>query len=636
MKINQLNPMNIFRLSIATLLITSFQSTLVAQGKAPTAVQDSMVALSPGQMQVGGYIGTRIDLCMAHRIAAQDADELVRPFYLRNESKFWQTEFWGKWVLSAITAYQYEENATLKQKIDRSLESIIASQSRDGYIGNYADTSRLQHWDIWGQKYTMLGLLACYDLTGKKNALRAAVKLADYLISVVGPGKVNIVKTGLYRGMPSCSVLEPIVLLYNRTKDPRYLKFAEYIVGQIETPEGPQLVEKALAGIPVGKRFPQAANWWSWNNGEKAYEMMSCYDGMLELYRVTGNSRYLKPVVLSARSIAETELTIAGGASSIECWYGGRQNQVRPSLLSMETCVTQTWMKLCHKLLTITGDPVYADYIETSYYNALLAAMTPDGSSFAKYSAMSGYRTLGEDQCGMKINCCIANGPRAIVQFPATAVMSGANSIFINLYAKSSANVKIASANVRIDQLTDYPKSDSVMITVSPDTRSLFTLNLRIPGWSAFSEVRVNGSKVYSKPGEYVRIFREWKKGDIVTLRFDLRGRVTRIDGYAAIQRGPVLLTRDSRFNSADFIDEEGVPMLGRNAGTMDEMKTGKPAGMWMAFKVPFQMGSNHELNDGKRLIPFTDFSSAGNDWQAATRLKTWIVEPLDPKKIKP
>jgi DUF1680 family protein len=111
-------------------------------------------------------------------------------------------------VLSAITAYQYGNNAALKQKIDHSVDGIIASQSADGYIGNYADTSRLKHWDIWGQKYTLLGLLAYYDLTGKKNALRAAVKLADYLMAVVGPGKVNIVKAGLYRGMPSCSVLE--------------------------------------------------------------------------------------------------------------------------------------------------------------------------------------------------------------------------------------------------------------------------------------------------------------------------------------------------------------------------------------------------------------------------------------------
>jgi DUF1680 family protein len=128
----------------------------------------------------------------------------------------------------------------------------------------------------------------------------------------------------------------------------------------------------------VGKRFPPAANWWSWNNGEKAYEMMSCYDGMLELYRVTGNPRYLKAVEASARSIAETEITVAGSASAVECWYEGGQNQVRPSLLAMETCVTQTWMKLCHKLLAITGNPVYADYMETLYYQCLACCYDPE------------------------------------------------------------------------------------------------------------------------------------------------------------------------------------------------------------------------------------------------------------------
>ena len=39
-----------------------------------------------------------------------------------------------------------------------------------------------------------------------------------------------------------------------------------------------------------------------------------------------------------------------------------------------ETCVTVTWMKLCHQLLRLTGDRVFADAIEQSFVNAYLGA----------------------------------------------------------------------------------------------------------------------------------------------------------------------------------------------------------------------------------------------------------------------
>ncbi len=87
-----------------------------------------------------------------------------------------------------------------------------------GYIGNYSDSSRFTEWDIWGTKYTLLGLLAYYDLTGDNTALTGSMRLADNLLTNIGPGKVNIVKTGNYRGMPSSSILEPMVLFISKDR----------------------------------------------------------------------------------------------------------------------------------------------------------------------------------------------------------------------------------------------------------------------------------------------------------------------------------------------------------------------------------------------------------------------------------
>ena len=92
--------------------------------------------------------------------------------------------------------------------IQGAVSGLLATQTPDGYISNYSKDAQLQHWDIWGRKYTLLGLLAYYDISSDSKVLDAAKKLADHLLTQVGPGKADIVKTGNYRGMPSSSILE--------------------------------------------------------------------------------------------------------------------------------------------------------------------------------------------------------------------------------------------------------------------------------------------------------------------------------------------------------------------------------------------------------------------------------------------
>ena len=148
---------------------------------------------------------------------------------------------------------------------------------------------------------------------------------------------------------------------------------------------------------------------------------MSCYEGLLELYRVTGKPEYKKAVENTWESIHETELNIAGSGSAMECWFGGKDYQTMAINHYQETCVTATWIKLSQQLLRLTGDAKYADAIEQTYYNALLGSMYADGSDWAKYSPLSGERLKGEQQCSMGINCCEASGPRGLFTLPLTA-----------------------------------------------------------------------------------------------------------------------------------------------------------------------------------------------------------------------
>ena len=139
-----------------------------------------------GDVRLKGYLGKRLDAMIANHVAGQDVDYITAPFMEKTERRrSWQTEFWGKWMHSAVPYERYLERGAsaaagstgLNERIGRGLERILASQEKSGYIGNYPDELRCgEGWDVWGMKYTMMGLLHYYDGergTGKR-ALEAA------------------------------------------------------------------------------------------------------------------------------------------------------------------------------------------------------------------------------------------------------------------------------------------------------------------------------------------------------------------------------------------------------------------------------------------------------------------------------
>lgn len=266
------------------------------------------VAQANKTIKIEDYVGGRIESCINNRVKSQDTKQLVEPFRHLTEGTRWQTEFIGKWMLGAIGSYRYNHDDELLQKIKDAAYDLMSTQREDGYMGNYQKSNRLTNWDIWGRKYTSLALLDYYRLTGDKKALKAVVKLIDGLIGELKESNTDIAATGLYRGMPSCSILEPVMYLYDCTKEKRYLDFAKGIAAAIEKPGSTQLVIKALEGVPVAHRFPFPSHWWSFENGHKAYEMMSCYVGLMELGKVTGEGKYLAAAEAAARNILDTEM----------------------------------------------------------------------------------------------------------------------------------------------------------------------------------------------------------------------------------------------------------------------------------------------------------------------------------------
>ena len=602
--------------------------------------------LSPaGSAQIKGIIGNKLDAAYQNRILAQDINRLVDPFKTRVEERCWQTEFWGKWFTSAVLAYRYRPEPKLKAILDEAVNGLIQTQTPDGYIGNYSTAKSLEQWDIWGRKYSMLGLIAYYDITKDNKSLTAAQKLADHLIKELGDKKVMIAFKGNHRGMAASSVMEPICQLYVRTGQKKYLDFAEEIVREWELPDGPQLLSKANNDVDVAKRFPKPKSWWGYEQGQKAYEMMSCYEGLLELYRLTGKPAYRKAVEKVWENIQQTEINVVGSGASAECWFGGKKLQTIPTKHYQETCVTATWIKLSQQLLRLTGEAKYADAIELAYYNALLGSMKPDGSSWTKYSPLAGIRQEGEDQCKMGTNCCIASGPRGLFTLPLTAVMQEKTGVLVNFFVEGTSHLQSPTGQaIEVIQQTTYPVEGQIRIKLALPKAETMTVKLRIPAWSKQNTLTVNGEVIMGiESGKYLTVNRLWKPTDEVVLSLDMRGRLIRVsepNQQVAIMRGPLVLSRDNRLGGVD-VDEIITPVADKDDYIKIELVEKEPNkseilaerdDIWLRFNVPFVVDGL----EGKPVnIMLCDYASAGNTWEQGSRFRVWLPQLYDPEKGK-
>ena len=96
-----------------------------------------------GSVRLKGYLGERLDAMIERHVCGADVDYITAPFMEKTETKgWWQTEFWGKWMHSAVPYLGYCGSEKLCASIDRGIDRMLASQEPNGYIGNYPDELR--------------------------------------------------------------------------------------------------------------------------------------------------------------------------------------------------------------------------------------------------------------------------------------------------------------------------------------------------------------------------------------------------------------------------------------------------------------------------------------------------------------
>src|SRR5262249_46793337 len=128
-----------------------------------------------------------------------------------------------------------------------------------------------------------------------------------------------------------------------------------------------------------------------------------------------------------------------------------------------ETCASVALAMWNHRLALLTGDAKYADVMERSLYNGILAGVSLDGKRFF-YVIPLETRGNHHRTAWFSCACCPPNETRALAQLGGYAYATGPDSIWVNLYIQGSAQMKVSGKPIKLDVQTDYPWEGDIRI----------------------------------------------------------------------------------------------------------------------------------------------------------------------------
>lgn len=557
------------------------------------------------KISIEGWLGERLKANTELRLHKVDEEALLAGFINRPGNHSWIGEHVGKFLEAACNAYDNQANPELKNQIDRTAQQLIATQLADGYMGTYDMDSHWTSWDVWSHRYDLMGLLRYYELTGFKPALTSSEKIGNLIMQTFGTekGQKDIVKAGGHVGMAATCILESMAELYRFSGDKKYLEYCYSLVKSFDNPGGPRIITT----LDSEGRVDKVAN-------AKAYEMMSNFLGIVKLYRLTNDEKFLKPIEVAWNDIVKSRLYITGTTSSFEHFQDDFVLPATDKDNMGEGCVTTTWVQLNYQLLCITGQMKYLDELERSVYNHLTGAENPQTGGVSYYTPLIGkkpYRTV--------ITCCMSSVPRGIAMIPLFANGKLNNNPAFLLYQPGTYSTLIGNQKMTFITKGDFLKNEKVVITVQENSKQQFPLEFRKPYWASEFTITVNGKKQSIAKEDLTTINRIWKKGDKIEIGFTMKTIV--LDGgksypnQVALQRGPQVMAFDQSLNNDLDINKFTV-----NTANIELLPTTYSLpNKWVGTEKFELKSSGENSNKNIILVPYADASQTGGV------ISTWI-----------
>ena len=469
----------------------------------------------------------------------------------------WSGEFAGKYITSAYYIYKMTGDTELYDYISRFIAELITYQDQNGYLGCYCKASQLtganshdphnpcQTWDSWAHYHIMYGLLMWYHETGRQEYFDVILRMAELFLVMYHRADKPLLDMGFSEA--NFAVYHLFALLYQETGNREYLAFARKIEKELTMEGGGNYINCALEGI----EFYQCP--------KPRWESLHFIMGIAQMYRATGEEKYLTAARQIVHSILKTDVHNTGGFSTEEQAVGNPYiNGV------IETCCVVAFNALAFEVAMLTGEMELFDFLERSHYNAVMGSFSPSGRWSTYNTPMNGTKCANfhgiSFQCrpgSPELNCCSVNAPRGASLIGQWAVMEQGEELYINCYEAFCAELQDGSS---ITVRGDYPCNNSIQLCL--DLSAKRKVFLRIPAWSKHTETVCAGQHFAPSAGTYFALELEGRNDISLTLGWTPYIQQGEGDcaGKASIYVGPVLYAWDNGLNHA--FSWENLPAL--------------------------------------------------------------------------
>ena len=494
-----------------------------------------------------------------------------------------------KTIEGASYVLQTYPDKKLKAYIDSVLDIVGAAQEPDGYLytartinpehpHHWAGKKRWETEDFLSHELYNLGHMvdaACahYQATGSSKFLNIAKRYADCVIREVGPN------TGQACIVPGHQIAEmALARLYVLTGEQKYLDEAKFLLDYRGKTGRKDIYSQSDKPVVEQKE--------AWGHAVRAGYM---YAGMADVAALTGDQDYLKAIDAICDNIISCKYYITGGVGARHEGEAFGANYELPNLTSYnETCAAISMVYLFHRMFLLHGDAKYIDCLERTLYNGVISGMSVDGGRFfypnplasdGRY-AFNADNTV-ERQPWFGCACCPSNLCRFIPSFPGYVYAVKDRSLYVNLFTGNTATVKVGGKDVVLEQVTNYPWDGDITLNVKKNQANQFALKIRIPEWATGKPVpsdlyhysddvlpsvscKVNGDVVAVNTTDdgYLTIDRRWKKGDVVSIHFDMPVRTVKASRRVADNRGRVAVERGPLVYCAEGVDNDSFDLF--------------------------------------------------------------------------
>jgi uncharacterized protein len=250
------------------------------------------------------------------------------------------------------------------------------------------------------------------------------------------------------------------------------------------------------------------------------------YSGAADVAVMTGQTHFVDALDKIWEDVVYRKMYITGGTGASGGNEGfGLAYELPNGSAYCETCASIADVFWNYRMFLLHGEAKYFDVLERILYNALLSGVSLSGDLFFYPNPLA---SMGQHSRSEWFGCacCPCNVTRLLPSVPGYMYAVQEHTLFVNLFIESTADVNIDGNMVSVKQITTYPWKGSVEIDILPESKQKFQLMVRIPGWAMAQPL----------PGDLYR-FTD-KQIDPVILRVNGKEVISVMkNGYACLDR---------------------------------------------------------------------------------------------------